>query len=538
MNKIKYLHFLLCTLMAGLTSCLDDGEETFALEKGEVDELIETNWKISDCRLYDAENGVYHSELINDDLLGFIYMLDSDGINAVIEPDQSTRALSWVVNQEQHSLTLNYDTYTIESLGKELMVLSCHANVNGERYIKKYYLRNLGAIENIGEIEDPDENATYVVSTDGSGRFRRNGYVFTIPMGAVPRGDNGNSGSVAFSAQSVANENLPGHAPDGVEFVEGSGILANPTNFIFASPLVIDVPLRGHAAENTCLYRWNSLRSVWEIVPYSFYGNGSSARVSVIELGYFVLGVKHDAGTMGGIKINKSDFSDGYYYYLTLTPRDGNSSTSIAFSSADDDLYMANVPLGEYSATVTRERRAQLEAGVATIETATRVIGINVQTRLVPYGTSFSTYTGWTILDLTAIDWTEGRPDSWGDATVTYGTGTFQATLNWVNYSGSTTDYDLHLTTPDGTEIYYQNKSGDGFELDRDVISTIGNCTENIYSISESLPKGTYKVRVHHYGGAIGRSYNCRVILNGMVVSSYSGITNSGYQDIYNFTLQ
>lgn len=535
MSKFRCLFFLMA-FMAGLTSCLDDGDETFALEKGELDKLITANWKISDARLFNQESGEYHSALVNDAQLGRIFILDVDGVNALVEPDNSVQALAWNVDEAQHILNLNDHTYTIESLGKELMVLSCYAEVNNEQYLKKYYLKNIGKISDLDEIEDPDENATYVVSTDGSGRFRRNGYRFTIPMGAVPKGDNGTNGSVAFSAQSIPNVELPGRAPNGIDFIEGSGILANPTNFIFASPIIIDVPLRGNSIESTCFYHWNGLQKAWEIVPYSSVNDGSNAKVSVIELGYFVLGIKRGQENMGGIRIDRSNLPGNYYYYLTLT--NNSNFSSISFSSSSENLYMANVPLGKYKAQITREKRTQLESGATSTETSVREIDVDVQTRLVPSGSSLASFIGWTVLDLSSIEWENGRPESWGKETVTYGTGVFQATLNWVNYSDSTTDYDLHLTTPNGTEIYYSNEKGDGFELDRDVVADIGNCTENIYSVSEYLPKGTYKVRVHHYGGATGRSYNCRVILNGRVVSSYSGITNSGYQSIYSFTLE
>lgn len=539
MKTVKYLSFLAVTVLLGLTSCLDKGEETFALEKGDFDSLLETGWKVSSCSLYDPIKATYDSELVNEDLLDYIYVLNYDDVSAEIEPDGTGRRISWEADEADHTLTLSDKTYTIESLGKDLMILTQPAVVNGNSYIKKFYLRNIGSIDNLDEIEDSDENTTYVVSTDGFGYFRRNGYGFTVPKGAVPKGDNGSNGSVAFSAQSVPLEQLPSGAPEGITFVEGSGILANPTNFIFASPIIIDVPLRGYSVGETVFLWWNGIQRKWETVPYSSLKSAAYARTSVIELGYFVLGVRNTNNAMGGIKVNRHDLSSDYFYYLTLSSKSGNNNNvSIAFSSNGEDIYMANVPQGEYRLMVSRERRPEFSSDASSLESCKTPLDIVVAEPLVIRGNDLKDFTGWTIVDLTGIEWEDGRPASWGDETVTYGTGAFQATLNWINYAGSTTDYDLHLTTPNGTEIYFGHKTGDGFELDRDVISTIGNCTENIYSVSESLPKGTYLVRVHHYSGATQRNYNCRVILNGRVVSAYSGITNSGYQDIYRFTLQ
>ena len=140
-------------------------------------------------------------------------------------------------------------------------------------------------------------------------------------------------------------------------------------------------------------------------------------------------------------------------------------------------------------------------------------------------------------MTLSSAGWNEGRPAAWGEETVTYGTGKFQATLTWINESGNTTDYDLHLTTPSG-EVYYMNKRQGSFELDRDVIDALGNAVENIYSINDSFERGTYKVRVHHYGGATGKRFNCRILVNGVVVKSVTGVQDSGYADIYTFAIE
>ncbi len=537
MKITKYFSLMIIAGMAAMiTSCLEDGEDTFALQKGDFENLIHGAWKVESCRLYNPETGKYESDFVNATQLGYVYTLGDASDSNVTDKSGHSNTLVWNADEEDHSLTLGSSRYTIESLGHELMVLSVRGSVNGADYLVKYYLHNIGSA-NDGNI-DAGEDATFVVSTDESGTFCRNGYTFTIPMGAVPKGDNGNDGSVAFSVENVPVSGLPGSAPSGVDFVDGTGIFASPSNFVFSSPIVIDVPLNGIDSGRACLYHWNPITGIWEVVPFSSINSDGTASVSVLELGYFVVGVRPAQSQMGGIMVKKAQIPDGYYYYLTIVPSNGAGSSSVSFTSGGKDLYMANVPMGSYRVQITRERRTSLDTYASAIESATVTLPLEVRTALQTSGSGYSSYRGWTVLNLPDVNWNNGRPSYWGEETVTYGTGVFQATLNWVNNVGSTTDYDLHLTTPNGSEVYFSNKKADGFELDRDVISNIGNCTENIYSISETLPAGTYKVRVHHFGGATGRSYNCRVIINGRVVRSYTGVTDSGYQDISSFTLQ
>jgi len=70
------------------------------------------------------------------------------------------------------------------------------------------------------------------------------------------------------------------------------------------------------------------------------------------------------------------------------------------------------------------------------------------------------------------------------------GTGALQISLSW----NTPTDQDLHVTDPNGTEIYYSNPSSEtGGELDRDDIDGFG--PENIYWL-DNAPDGTYYVQV------------------------------------------
>lgn len=72
------------------------------------------------------------------------------------------------------------------------------------------------------------------------------------------------------------------------------------------------------------------------------------------------------------------------------------------------------------------------------------------------------------------------------------GTGKIQISLSWENNS----DQDLHITTPSGALIYYQNPEADGGQLDRDDQDGFG--PENVFWL-EDAPDGTYLIEVNNY---------------------------------------
>jgi hypothetical protein len=134
--------------------------------------------------------------------------------------------------------------------------------------------------------------------------------------------------------------------------------------------------------------------------------------------------------------------------------------------------------------------------------------------------------------------WVAGTPEGWAVPTITYGTGDFQATLNWINNESHATDLDLHLYGPDDMHVYYQfTSSPDGsVQLDRDWLQYYGNATENIYSLKD-MPAGNYRVEVNLFSGHAA-NFNVRIINHG-AVKNYSGSLQNVGDDvlIYEFTL-
>ena len=534
---------LLC-VMGAFSSCLKSGDETIALESGEADVLILGGWKVERASIYDAVDHTYISDLPEQMLLGTLFELKENGTGVMIQ-DQSERTISWNLSSDgiPFVLFLGHNTYDLISLGEKVMVLETPYTVDGESVILRYVLIKHTAADTEGTEQ---ENATQIISSSESAILNKGGFKLSVPKGAIPENDKGGDGKVAFSAQEF--DQLPAPLPDGLSAIEGTGMKFEPMNFTFRTPLTLEVPLKGYNADEVGLYRYNEATGLWELLPFSSVDD-ELASVSVIDLGYFILAKKESSVHTGGLFIDKKFFDAGYYYYVTLIPLDGSMDgiRRIGFAADGSDLYMSNIPFGEYKVELAREQKNNWQDASSATQYISNDIIIAINTPLRGGNGGFGSYTGWT--ELTTEDiaghefyWVNGRPDyAWGEETKTYGTGKFQATLTWVNVSESITDYDLHLTVPGSSkDVYFGNKNVGAFELDRDWISTLGNATENIYSINDEFTPGTYKVRVHHYSGVIGKRYNCRILIDGVVVKSVSGAitTNKQYDDIYSFTIE
>lgn len=534
---------LLC-VMGTFSSCLKSGDETIALENGDADVLLLGRWRVDCASIYESSEHVYISDLPEQTLIGTFFELQENGVGSMVQ-NETEQTISWIVSYtgSSCSLSLGNNTYNLISLGEKVMVLEIPYTVNGENVVLRYILTKHAAMD--AEVAEP-ENAMQTISSSESAILNKGGFKLSVPQGAIPETDKGEDGQVAFSIQEF--DQLPTALPEGVTAIEGTNLKFEPMNFTFRTPLTLEVPLKGYNASEVGLYRYDEATDHWELLPFSTV-NDDRATVSIIDLGYFILAKKSTSLQTGGLFINKTYFESGYFYYVTLVPLNGdtNGVKRIGFAADGNDLYMSNVPLGEYQVLIAREQKENWQDVSAGTQFVNNDIVVNIEHVLQGGNGSLNSYTGWTELTNENIAdgkfyWENGHPDyAWGEETKTYGTGKFQATLTWVNVSGSTTDYDLHLTVPGSTkDVYYGNKNVGAFELDRDWISTLGNATENIYSINDEFTTGTYKVRVQHFNGELGKRYNCRILIDGVVVKSVSGAISKEreYDDIYSFTIE
>lgn len=84
-------------------------------------------------------------------------------------------------------------------------------------------------------------------------------------------------------------------------------------------------------------------------------------------------------------------------------------------------------------------------------------------------------------------------------------------------------DFDLHVLTPNASEIYYGNRDADGGTLDVDqCVSSCGSeaHVENVYW-TDAAPSGVYEVWVVNYGGRAEGSFTIEVA--GGTSQNYSG---------------
>jgi len=118
-------------------------------------------------------------------------------------------------------------------------------------------------------------------------------------------------------------------------------------------------------------------------------------------------------------------------------------------------------------------------------------------------------------------------PASGGGGTLSGNPGNPRFNLQFSN--GNNVDLDLHVRTPNGSEIYFGNTSAQNGSLDVDCIcgscGTTGN--ENIFWTDGTAPVGTYKVWVKYYSdcssGNSASTYTLRVMQNNSVVATYTG---------------
>lgn len=105
-----------------------------------------------------------------------------------------------------------------------------------------------------------------------------------------------------------------------------------------------------------------------------------------------------------------------------------------------------------------------------------------------------------------------------------YGVGNIGITLTW----NKKVDFDLHLTTPLGEEIFYENNTSKAQDIELDLDRKCaninsGDLTENIYSIAgKAIPSGTYRVYVKLYSACnlpadTCYDFNVRTVVNGDV---------------------
>ncbi len=143
-----------------------------------------------------------------------------------------------------------------------------------------------------------------------------------------------------------------------------------------------------------------------------------------------------------------------------------------------------------------------------------------------------------TVIEVLGFEYSGGIDESTMDDVLNElnaGTGEITVSLLW----DSTDDVDLHISTPDGSEIYYGNRSAGGGELDIDANAggnMMDNPVENIFFPTPAA--GTYSVWINDYSDRTDgtTSYIVRVTVGGQSQTFEGTIDGTGTRiDIITF---
>ncbi|HEY8527523.1 MAG TPA: hypothetical protein VIL48_21345 [Acidimicrobiales bacterium] len=120
------------------------------------------------------------------------------------------------------------------------------------------------------------------------------------------------------------------------------------------------------------------------------------------------------------------------------------------------------------------------------------------------------------------------------------GTGDVQITLRWE----SDADLDLHVTEPNGTEIWYADKgptaTGGQLDVDSNVSCRENGSVENVFWPTGRMPLGEYTVEVNGFtvDGCGGGEYTVVALVRGEEVLNESGEVGEDETDTYTFTAE
>lgn len=110
--------------------------------------------------------------------------------------------------------------------------------------------------------------------------------------------------------------------------------------------------------------------------------------------------------------------------------------------------------------------------------------------------------------------------------------------------NGDRTDLDLHVLTPDGSEISYSYPQAQGGQLDVDCLcrECPNGPNENIYWSDGTAPHGTFKFWVEYFGDCDGAGsssdFTLRVMKNSEILNTYNGTLTpfNNRSNVYSFT--
>lgn len=403
------------------------------------------------------------------------------------------------------------------------------------------------------------EGATASYTSNSQSSLDYDGFSLVVDKFDVPTLTTGDPGTVTFSlnTSTTIESGIPA-VPSG-NTVIGKYLKAGPEAFNFGGPIQIYFPASSQSSpQNLEVMFYSPDTQTWKIVPVSAVDTAKKrVAIDVLKLGYFVLTKKNVTDQMsdfrqGGCVFDREDVWTNYILTVKSAALEKPEQLNLFVGGFIGKVYSGPIflgcPQGKTKAIVPQ---GVLEFWVS--YTVCQGSDARVYTYTLPATVTVSdplNFVGWSTYDAVTYvpftlppggTWVLGRPTGtggWPTPTVPYGSGVMQATLTWNNSTtNDAADLDLHLYGPNNLHIFYSNRSNSDFSLDRDWQRTLGDATENIYSLRSVMPSGSYTVKVVNYAGAT-KNFNARVVLNGSSTNFSGTLSATQEATVKTFTIQ
>ncbi len=393
------------------------------------------------------------------------------------------------------------------------------------------------------------------VSSDSSGTITSpGGATINIPVGAVPLTEQGDTGQIVFTIDEQAIDGASADLPEGLAL--GNTVyhigpdfqtLTAPATLTLPIPEDVDPALVGGLAW------YEEAASQWRMVPARVNAGAHTVSTEVTHFSDWALWYEKDeedrrwkAENGGYIEVSNlisysptfptdffgwGDYRSSYTSYGVCVEQYRVDDPAVAdrwwqpyewmimqrafpgsdFEAPQEGTYSFWMPQGEYVLTevIYISEMNRSTGYVPAYGWAWRPIG----TVMITPGSTISYSEEQRVeYPLENGGWTAGRPDCAGEEMHSPGYGDVQITLTWPQDG---IDLDLHVTDPDGFEIYFDDEvSPSGGWLDDDNLQG-GGIPENVFWVQ--APSGHYVVEVVYFSGSEPANWTVRTIVQGQV---------------------
>ncbi len=406
---------------------------------------------------------------------------------------------------------------------------------------------------NTDVFDDSDANFTVTQADAASGTVRSDevgtiespgGARIRVPLGAVPRYENGDPGTITFSIEEAGSVTV---TPPNGQTVATSAYRFGPEGSVLAQPVEISIPLSPNVnADDYAIYRINPSTNQPERHP-SFYDADRRAIVTqtVSFSIWFGAAVPPIPEAWGCLHVNNLSPTTWFRFCVV--------SFTLEFPALDTQwmptFAMGGVwsPLGHFS--LLNESNFRMPQGTFVIcrqfgqDSDPRIFTRDLDTIVIvdPWNESQSPALciDYPITQNAGPD--TGRCSCTATPTLPVGTGAVQVTLTWWNTNPL--DLDLWVTDPDSVRCWYADTQiPSGGQLDRDNLcgNYINGQPENIFWTANP-PLGLYIVEVDWYSdcgnGIASQEIQVRTVVQGTTRTFTTTITNGQTLEVTRFSV-